>query len=129
MTYDNEQQREAGRKNVKHRINAFENRGSDALTTPQRAYLIELRKQFSTQPGRMEYREQLTASLAMLCELGFSHLREEAEKGNSVWNSDVTKRLGTYINSLTRLLDNWPKKDGGSRNIIDALKGIEDEEN
>jgi hypothetical protein len=120
-----QKRREAGQKSVTHRMVAFRNRGEDALTPAQAGYFAIIREQFRSQPGRMEYREQLAASLAMLCELGFSHLREHAEKGVSIWDTDVIKRLGTYINSLTRLLDNWPKEDGGPKNIIDVLKGGE----
>jgi len=114
--------RENARKNVKHRQNAFENRGLDALTTPQRAYYMEIRDRFHTSPGRLEYREELAACLAMLCELGFSDIRENAEKGADIWQSGVVSRLGTYINALCRLLDNWPKDAGEPRNVIDVLK-------
>lgn len=114
---------DAGKKHATHRMEAFQNRGDAALTAPQREYLNQLREQFKTQPGRMEYREQLAASLAMLCELGFAHLRETAEKGGSIWSTDVIARLGTYVNSLTRLIDNWPKGEDAPKNIIDVLKG------
>ena len=120
---------EAGQKNIKHRINAFENRGPDALQPYQRAYLNELREKFETESGRLEYRKDLAAALAMICDLGFGHLREIAEKGGDIrliWESGVISGLDTYINSLARLLDGFPKESGG-RNIIDVLKGGEDE--
>ncbi|MFZ2096384.1 MAG: hypothetical protein WAV05_07070 [Anaerolineales bacterium] len=119
--------RENARKNVKHRQNAFENRGPDALTTPQRAYYLEIREKFRSAPARLEYREELAAALAMLCELGFSDIREKAEKGADIWQSGVVSRLGTYINSLCRLLDNWPKDTGEAKNVIDLLKPKEKE--
>ncbi len=59
----------------------------------------------------------------MICDLGFGHLREIAEKGGDtrlIWESGVIGRLGTYINSLARLLDGFPKESGGM-NIIDVL--------
>jgi hypothetical protein len=124
-----ETNRRSARMNTKHRINAFENRGSDALQPYQRAYLIELRNRFETEPGRLEYRKDLAVALAMICDMGFGHLREIAEKGGDIrliWEGGVISRLGTYINTLARLLDNWPKESSG-KNIIDVLKGGEDE--
>lgn len=120
--------RAAAQKNTTHGLNAFENRGPASLAPSKAAYLNELRDKFKTEPGRLEYRQELAAALAMICELGFSNLRTEAEKGADIWESGVIRRLGVYINSLQRLLDNWPKEDGGPKNIIDVLKGSDNGE-
>jgi hypothetical protein len=120
---DNENQRKAGQANVTHRVNAFEARGEAALAPTQKEYLAELREMVRTQPGRLEIREELAAALMLICQLGFSHMRENAEKGQDIWESGVIGRLATYINALRMLLDNWPEDDKGRQNIIDIMKG------
>lgn len=110
----------------KHGMYAFERRGPDALEQEQQTYLMELRQLFKTQPGRLEYREQLAASLAMMCELGFQSIRKQAERGGDLWKANVTGRLGTYVNTLVRMLDSWPEDDQDRpKNVIDLLQGTE----
>jgi hypothetical protein len=106
----------------KHGIYALELRGENSLAPAQRSRLQELKEQFNSEPGRVEYRQELAAFLAMMLELGFSSIREIAEKGGSIWESPPVARMGVYLNALIRLLDGWPK-EGGGPNILDVLRG------
>jgi hypothetical protein len=103
---DLEQKRHAART---HGLYAFKARGEDALDTVQRSRYAELKELFDSDQGREAYRREFAAHLAMMCELGFSHIRDEAEAGRDIWKSSPAGRMGSYVNALIRLLDNWPK--------------------
>ncbi len=118
-----------GNKNaVKHGVYSFRDRGQDALTDPQKSRYVELKQLFDSEPGRLEYRGELTAHLAMMVDMAFSDIRKQAEAGRSIWTSAPTARLGTYVNALIRLLDNWPKDKPGHANVIEMLRGDEHDE-
>ena len=85
--------------------------------------LKELKARLASDQGRKEYRVDLAAAIAMICELGFAQLREDVETGKDIWTGGVIKILGSYSNSLTRMLDNWPADEEKPKNIIDALRG------
>jgi len=122
MTKDKEKLIEKkSRANRKHSIYAFRDRGEVALDDPQRSVYIELRDQFKSEPGRLEYREHLAAHLAMMLELGFSHVGQLAEKGYPVWQSPPVARMGVYINALQRLIDHWPKDKQKAGNVLDLI--------
>ena len=91
-----------------HGMYALRDRGGEALTTEQAATYRELRAQFESAPGRLAYRQHLAAMLAMMLELGFSHLRKVAEDGRDIWDQGATKRMAVYVNSLQRLMDGFP---------------------
>ncbi len=116
---DHEQKRQAARK---HGAYALERRGEIALEPVQLTRLQELKQQFMTEPGRLEYRRDLAAFLAMIVELGGSNIRDIAEGGGNIWTSSPIARLGTYLNSLIRLLDSWPK-DERPADITTLLSG------
>ena len=112
MPHDLEQQRQAGMKSKRHGIYSFRDKGEEVLEKNNRSRYIELRDQFKSSPGRVEYRQHLAAHIAMMVELGFDELRRVAENGGSIWEAPPTKRMGTYLNSLIRLLDGFPKTSG-----------------
>ena len=112
MPHDREQQRQAGMKSKRHGIYSFRDQGEDALGNNKRSRYIELREQFKSDPGRVEYRQHLAVHIAMMIELGFDELRRVVETGGSIWTSPPTKRMATYLNSLIRLLDGFPKVKG-----------------
>lgn len=91
-----------------HGAYALEHRGESALEPGQKTRLQELKEQFMSEPGRVEYRRDLAAFLALIVELGGSDIRKIAESGGNIWQSSPISRMGTYLNSLIRLLDNWP---------------------
>ncbi len=111
---------------VTHGMYSFIQRGEDALPPEKRSRYQELREQFESEPGRLDYRKQLAAFLAQVCEIGFDRLRVDTESGKDIWTTPgPLKMLGVYVNSLTRLLDSWPKENG-KKNVIDLLKGGDD---
>lgn len=124
---DTTQQKEAGRiggqNRKEHGIYAFERRGSAALDDDQQSVYIELRDQFKSEPGRLEYREHLAGHIAMMLELGFSNIGQLAEKGQPIWESPPVARMGTYLNALIRLIDGWPKDAKDNKNILDLMQG------
>jgi hypothetical protein len=107
----------------KHGAYALERRGEGALQPVQRTRLQELKEQLASEPGRLEYRRELAAFLAMIVELGGANIREIAEAGGNIWDSSPVSRLGVYLNSLIRLLDGWPKEEGERYDITDILRG------
>lgn len=107
---------------ITHGIYALQNTGESSLEPAQRSRLQELKDQFASEPGRVEYRRELASFLAMMLELGMSNIRDVAEKGGNIWESPPVARMGVYLNALIRLLDGWPK-EAGNQNIIDLLKG------
>lgn len=106
-----------------HGIYAFEERGETALTPPKGAYLAELKQKLATSQGRAEYRVELAAALGTIVQMGFSTMQLEAEKGNDIWKGGVIGKLGTYVNSLARLLDHWPPDVEKPKDITNILKG------
>ena len=106
-----------------HGLYAFADKGEKALTPARHEYLKELKARLASDQGRKEYRVDLAAAIAMICELGFAQLREDVETGKDIWTGGVIKILGSYSNSLTRMLDNWPADEEKPKNIIDALRG------
>ena len=95
---------------LKHGMIAFERSGESVLSEPGRGRLQELREQFASEPGRVEYRQELAANVALLLELGFSYMREITEVGGNLWESPPLRAVGVYLNSLIRLLDGWPRE-------------------
>ena len=124
---DNQQQKEAGKKGgqagKEHGIYAFRDRGPAALDDDQRTVYIQLRDQFKSDPGRLEYREHLAAHLGMMLELGFSNIQTLAEQGRPIWESPPVARMGVYMNALIRLIDSWPKDQNKPKNIFDIMQG------
>jgi hypothetical protein len=106
-----------------HGIKAFEDRGEKALTPERHLYLKELKARLATSEGRKEARVDLAAAIALICELGFSQLREDVEAGKDIWSGGVIKILGSYQNTLQRMLATWPADEEKPKNIIDALRG------
>jgi hypothetical protein len=119
-------QDEKGRIQQTHGIYAFSDRGPDALTPERNAYLTELKRKFSTNQGRAEYRADLAAALGTIVEMGFSTMRQDAEAKKDIWAGGVVGKLGIYVNALIRLLDNWPDDIEKPRTIIDALRGSDE---
>ena len=113
------QRQQSGRK---HGAYSFRQRGEDALGPVQRSRLQELKDQFTSEPGRLEYRRDLAAFLAMIVELGGANIREIVENGGNIWDSSPISKMGTYLNGLIRLLDTWPK-DKSPQDITELLSG------
>ena len=113
---------EAHRRALKHGMLAVEYRGDAALSETGRTRLQELREQFMSEPGRVEYRQELAAHIALILELGWSHMREITENGGAIWESAPIARMGTYLNTLARLLDSWPK-ESKPQDITSILEG------
>lgn len=110
-----------------HGVYSFVERGPDALAPDKRSRYSELKAQFDHEPGRIEYRRELATTLAMIVELGASDIRKQAEAGRSIWTSAPTARIGTFINALIRLLDNWPREPKGNMTILEVMKGNQNE--
>ena len=110
----------------KHGMYVIERRGEEGLTALGRSRLSELREQFMSEPGRVEYRQELAAHIALILEVGFSNLRDVADAGKSIWESTPIQRMGIYLNSLIRLLDGWPK-DKSIIDITTMLRGDTDD--
>jgi len=112
-----EQRRQAART---HGLRAFEARGERSLEPGQVNRLQELREMVRDRPGREDLRRELLARTALLVEIGFAHLRQEAEAGADIWGSNVVKRLGTYLAESRRLLDSFRDETprGSSADII-----------
>ena len=94
----------------KHGVNSLLNSGPDKLTDPVKiTRMAELRQLVKSEPGRQEIRAELTARMALLCDLGFSYLGQqvEVEDGADIWSLDVIKRLATYTAETRRLLDSF----------------------
>ena len=121
-----QQTQSAHEASTKHGIYRFRDQGEDGLLPDKISRYQELKGQFDTEPGRLEFRKELAVHLATMLELGFYDLRNLAESGKSIWEAPPIARMGTYLNSLVRLLDGWPKEDGGAKNIIDVLRGDQD---
>ena len=117
-----------GKMGTTHGINAFEKRGTAALDVDKRSVYIQLRDQFKSEPGRLEYREQLAAQLAMMLELAFADMRKLAEQKRSIWTSPPVAKMGTYVNALIRLIDGWPKDQNRQTNILDIMNGAKQDD-
>lgn len=96
-----------------HGIHAFERRGADALDPLRVGRLAELRSMVEDAPGRMELRRELTARMALIAEIGFAHLREQAEQGADIWDGGIIRRLSTYVAETRRLLDTFSDLPAG----------------
>jgi hypothetical protein len=109
-----------------HGMHTLAQRGEAALNTPgKRSRYAELKELFESEPGRLDYRKELAALLAQICENGFDRLRVDTEAGKDVWTTPgPLKSLAVYVNSLTRLLDSWPKEGHTvtAAHVLDAIQ-------
>ena len=87
--------------------------------------LGELRALLDTAPGRREVRVELGARLALICELGIAEIGRQMEQEGDLFDAAVIKRLATYTNSLSRLLEHWPDPVSEAINVKE-LKKIEE---
>ena len=95
--------------NRSHGIFAFDARGEAALEPVQRSRYIELREQLADHPGREDYRIELAVHIAMMWELAVDEMRRLTKEEKSIWTSAPVRFAGTYLNTLIRLLDSFPK--------------------
>jgi hypothetical protein len=115
-----------------HGMHTLAQRGPESLTPEKRSRYVELKELFESEPGRLDYRKELAALLAQICENGFDRLRVDTEAGKDVWTSPgPLKMLGVYVNSLTRLLDSWPKEGQGvtAAHVLDAIQKVKEAKN
>lgn len=96
------------KQNIKHGIDSFAAHGDGRLQARQITRLSELRQLVESEPGRMDLRKELTARTMLIVELGYAHLRQQAEKGEDIWAGGVIRRLASYIAETRRLLDSFP---------------------
>ena len=111
----------------KHGVNSLLNSGPDKLTDPVKiTRMAELRQLVKSEPGRQEIRAELTARMALLCDLGFSYLGQqvEVEAGADIWSLDVIKRLATYTAETRRLLDSFTELPVGFSAEQDRIKQV-----
>lgn len=109
-----EQRRRAARK---HGLRAFEARGEASLYDPRKIErLSDLRALVAKESGRLEIRQELTARMGLLVELGFDSLRERYSGDHltpqlkaKLWSDPVIARLATYAALLHRLLNSFPE--------------------
>ena len=47
---------------------------------------------------------ELTARMALICELGYAHLQQKAEAGEEIWEGGIIRRLATYVAETRRLI-------------------------
>lgn len=109
----------------KHGMYSVVKNGEQAMTPPQKSRYLELKELFESEPGRAEYRVNLGALLAEIIEQGCDQLRVDASQGKNVWTTPgPLKSIGVFINSVTRLLESWPKDKHGEdpSQIIDAYR-------
>ena len=108
----------------KHGIRALELSGPDSLEVePEKvAALHELREMVRSEPGRRDLREELTARVALIVEMGFGELIKWTDQGRPLFQSPVIKRASTWVAELRRLLDSFPM-DYDDRDITDILSG------
>lgn len=91
----------------KHLVHSFERRGTEALDPQRINRLDELRQMLSDAPGRVALRRELAARMILISEMGFAHLKQQAENGENFWESGVIRRLGSYVAESRRLLDSF----------------------
>ena len=115
-----QQRQDAG---YRHGAYILRDRGESALTPAGKSRLQELKEQLASEPGRIEYRRDLAAFLALMVEMATSNIREKAEEGKDIWSLSPVSRLPTYINGLIKLLDHWPKEED-DRDITAVLQGV-----
>lgn len=107
----------------KHGIHTFEARGVTALEPGRLSRLAELRQLVKSQPGRLELREELTARCALIVDIAMSELVKTHEAGDSIWDSPVIKRAGTYLAEMRRLLDSFPPDDADN-DVTDQIRRV-----
>ncbi len=115
-----------------HGVYSVVSRGEDVLPIEKRNRLQELKAQLATEPGREEYRIELAATIAIICELGMSELQKANNSGRNIYDTNVIKILGSYQNALARLLATWPKVDSDpitAAIVLEALKKAQDDQN
>lgn len=117
-----EQRREAGRGNKKHGQFALEASGLESLDPQGITRLTELRALMETAPGRLEVRVELAARFALLLEMGFEHMRRQAENGEDIWDAGPIKHMSTYANTLTRLMNTHPQAIDEAIDVTEMVK-------
>lgn len=116
----------------KHGIRALEDAGPKSLEPQQVGRLQELRQLVRTHPGRMELRIELTARAALIVDLAMSELTRHADSGESIFDSMVIKRGGTWFAELRRLLADFPEDSSDHAelaHIYTVIQEAEDNDN
>jgi hypothetical protein len=119
-----------GSSNAKtHGMFSLRDSGPAKLTDPvQISRMSQLRQMAKTEPGRQEIREEITARMALICDLGYAELARQRQAGESIWDSGVIRRLATYTAETRRLLDSFQDNEAqGSASSIIA-KMVDDHE-
>lgn len=90
--------------------------------------LVELRQLVKTEPGRLEIREELTARMALIVDLGFSHLAQQQAEGDDIFATAVLKRLQGYVAETRRLLDSFEELEPGFNAEHERIRKVLDAE-
>ena len=114
---------------VKHGLYRF--RDSGKLPAERQSLVKELKARLETAPGRLDYKVDLAAHLAVMIELGFSEMAEVADSGKSPYSSPVVEPVTKIVNSLVRLLQTFPNEDKGltAKDVLNAIKAAQEVEN
>jgi hypothetical protein len=118
-----EQQRRAARK---HGIRAYEDRGEESLTHPQRSRLAELKDLVQDKQGVVELLKERAARAVLIIEMAEAWVEKEAQEGKTFDEIGVIRRLGTYQETARRALSDLLKalpNDKDILDITDLLKG------
>ncbi len=118
-----ERARNAGQSSKKHGAYAFESRGEAALSPNEVESLQELRDLVSSESGRQEVREEISARLVIIARKVFFDM--EKQMGNPKWwDAGVVKRGATWIAELRRWLETFHAENESSRNVTEALEEL-----
>lgn len=89
-------------------------KGDESTLQPvQRERLAELREELRTRDGALSLLIERAARANLIAEMGEAYLREAAERGENIFQTDVLRRMGTFAaearRCLTVLLPYYPE--------------------
>ena len=118
--------KDGNRASITHGTRSLENSGPSRLSPENISRLSELRDMVKSDSGRMDIRRELTARMALICDLGFSHLSQQQQDGANIWDGGIIRRLATYTAETRRLLDSFQELPAGFDAERERIKQVLD---
>lgn len=122
MTLSNKELAQRQQASRRHGVYAFQSRGEDALTEPQKALFGELQEKLQTPEGLAAAKVELAATALFMVELAQAHLRERAKAGEPVFGDPVEGRFSTWVAEARRQLEALPES-AARKSLNEVLNG------
>ena len=110
---------------LKHGVDAYRLRGTDALEPVQRSREVELREQVDERGGVLDLMKQRAARAVLIAELAEAHVAGQVEAGIPFDKIPLTNRISTFQEAGRRALADLFKvlPEDGRKQLNEVMNG------